>query len=375
MIFDPAQINTLIIKIGTSLLSGQRAFEGQVMEAVVKELCHLKKEHDLNIIIVTSGAVGCGMNALGLKERPTSLPQKQAVAAVGQATLMHYYETLFLTYGEGLHTAQVLLTLADLDDRKTYLNVRNTLYTLLDMKGVIPIINENDSTATDELRFGDNDTLAARIAAKLNTGLLILLTDVDGLFDKNPARYADAELIREVPEVTDDVESLAEGAGSIASTGGMQTKLLAARITASAGVPMVLANGHRKNIVHDILAGVTPCTVFLPNASALSHRKRWIAYGRALHGVIVVDEGAARALAGEGRSLLPAGILDVRGRFHAGDAVSIHDTSGRELGRALVNFSSHDITQIKGRRSNELEGLLGRVTVSEVAHRDNLVMF
>jgi len=374
MQYDPAQLNTLIIKIGTSLLSGQRAFEGQVMEAVVKELCQLKEDHDLNILIVTSGAVGCGMNALGMTERPTALPGKQAVAAVGQATLMHYYETLFLTYGEGLHTAQVLLTLADLDNRKTYLNVRNTLQTLLDMKRVIPIINENDSTAIDELRFGDNDTLAARIAAKLNAGLLIVLTDVDGLFDKNPARHPDAELISEVTEIGPDIEALAEGAGSIASTGGMLTKIHAARITASAGVHMVLANGHRKNVIHDVLAGTAPCTVFTPNAAALSHRKRWIAYGRATQGALVVDAGAAEALCGLGRSLLPAGVVAVHGEFNAGDAVAIQDELGRELGRALVNFPSGEVRRIMGRRSAEVPEILGHPCTPEVVHRDNLVL-
>jgi len=372
---DPAQLNTLIIKIGTSLLSGQRAFEGQVMEAVVKELCQLKEEHDLNILIVTSGAVGCGMNALGLKERPSTLSSKQAVAAVGQATLMHYYETLFLTYGENLHTAQVLLTLADLDNRKTYLNVRNTLQALLDMKRIIPIINENDSTATEELRFGDNDTLAARIAAKLNAGLLIILTDVDGLFDKNPARHTDARLIEEVREITPEVEALAEGAGSIASTGGMLTKLNAAKITASAGVPMVLANGHRKNIIHDTLSGQAPGTLFTPNTATLSHRKRWIAYGRAPHGAILVDAGAAEALSIRGRSLLPAGILEVRGAFSQGDAVSIQDEQGREFGRALVNFSSQELLRIKGHRSSDVAAILGHAANTEVVHRDNLVLF
>ncbi len=369
-------IKTLVIKIGTSLLSGQRAFEGQVMEAMVKELCRLKSEHDINILIVTSGAVGCGMNTLEMSTRPTSLPAKQAVAAVGQATLMHYYETLFLLYGEkqNLHTAQVLLNAADLDNRQSYLNVRNTLNTLFNMRCIIPIINENDSTATEQLRFGDNDTLAAKIAAKNNADLLIILSDVDGLYDKNPQEFPDAKLITEVHDITSELLTNAGGAGTICSTGGMRTKLEAVKIAFAAGVPVVIANGHRKNIINDVLNNKAPKTIFTSSRQVLSHRKRWIAFGRTIHGTLIVDDGAKNALCNLGTSLLSAGVTDVRGNFEAGDAVEISDSKGIPVARALVNYNSLDLRRIKGRRSQEIESILGHKDYDVVVHRNNLVL-
>ena len=369
-------IKTLVIKIGTSLLSGKQAFEGQVMEAMVKELCKLKAAQDMNILIVTSGAVGCGMNSLGLTTRPTSLPEKQAVAAVGQATLMHYYETLFLLYGEEqrLHTAQVLLNATDLDNRQSYLNVRNTLNALFSMRRIIPIVNENDSTATEQLRFGDNDTLAAKIAAKNNADLLIILSDVDGLYDKNPQAHPDAKLIPHVSEISPDMLHGAGDAGSISSTGGMRTKLDAVKIAFAAGLPVVIANGHRKNIISEVLHGAAPCTWFIGAQQALSHRKRWIAFGRTIHGTLVVDDGAKHALIQMGTSLLPAGVQDVRGNFEAGDAVEIMDREGVPFARALVNYDSLDIRRIKGRRSQEILSILGHKDYDEVVHRNNLVL-
>lgn len=373
MAFDTAQIHTLIIKIGTSLLSGQRAFEGRVMEHVVKEICRLKQAHDLDILIVTSGAVGCGMNVLKITQRPKELHRKQAVAAVGQATLMHYYETLFQAYSEKLHTAQVLLTARDLDDRQTYLNVRNTLQALLDMKGIVPIINENDSTAVEQLRFGDNDTLSARIAAKLNAGLLIILSDVDGLYDRDP-KQPGAALIREVHEITPEIEGVAGGAGTHTGTGGMKTKLDAARIANAAGVPVVIANGHAPDVIHGVLGGTLPCTHFVPAADALSHRKRWIAFGRAKAGALVLDEGACRAIIEHGRSLLAAGVRSVEGEFEAGEAVALRDASGNDFARALVNYGSADARRIIGRKSQEIEAILGKKNADELVHRDNLVL-
>lgn len=374
MKFDLAQLKTIVIKIGTNLLSGQQAFEGQVMEAVVKEVCALKRGHGLNVLLVTSGAVGCGMRTLGMDERPSALPQKQAVAAVGQAALMHAYQVLFQTHGQGLHSAQVLLTAADLDSRQSYLNVRNTLHALFSMRNIVPIINENDSTAVEELRFGDNDTLAAKIAAKIGASLLIILTDVDGLYDRNPAEFEDAALIEEIAEITPEIEALAGGAGSTAATGGMRTKLDAAKIAAAAGLPSVIANGHRTGVIQGVLEGSVPCTVFAAAQESLSHRKRWIAFGRAPQGAVIVDEGAHRALTRQGKSLLAAGIVEVQGEFDAGDAVEVRDLAGRTIARALVNYSAREIERIKGRKSHEIEGLLGRKDFDEVAHRDNMAM-
>lgn len=373
MSFDTSQIQTLIIKIGTSLLSGQRAFEGRVMECVVKELCRLKKEHDINVLIVTSGAVGCGMNVLKIAQRPKELHLKQAVASVGQATLMHYYETLFQTYSDDLHTAQILLTARDLDDRQTYLNVRNTLHTLLEMKTIVPIINENDSTAVEQLRFGDNDTLSARISAKLNAGLLIILSDIDGLYDRNPSEPG-AVLLPVVREITPEIERAAGGAGTHTGTGGMKTKIDAVRIANAAGVPVVIANGHSQDIIHRVLDGTATCTRFLPGLEALSHRKRWIAFGRAKHGALLLDEGACRAILEHGKSLLPAGVKGIEGEFEPGEAVSLRDASGRDIARALVNYSSADLRRIMGHQSREIEAILGHKKIDEVVHRDNLVV-
>ncbi len=367
-------LKRLVVKIGTNLLSGKRAFEGHVMEAVVRELCDLKLVHGMDVLVVSSGAVGCGMDALGLEKRPTLLPEKQAVAAVGQSRLMHYYETLVRAHGPGLTTAQVLLTQSDLDARRNYLNVRNTLSTLFHMRTVIPVINENDSTATEELRFGDNDTLAAKIAAKINADLLIILTDVDGLYDKNPARDADARLIGEVRQFTDELLASAGGAGSVASTGGMRTKLEAARIATAAGVHCIIASGYRPEIIHGVLGGDAPCTRFYPRRRALPHRKRWIAFGRATRGALVVDNGARDALLNKGRSLLPAGVAAVEGVFGPGAAVRIIDGAGVMIARGLANYGSDDIRRIMGRKSAEIAELLGHKEYDEVVHRDNLVL-
>lgn len=371
---DSGQIKRLVVKIGTNLLTSNHGFEGHALENMVKELCALKRESGMDILIVSSGAVGCGMGALSLAKRPVLLPEKQAVAAVGQARLMHYYETLFRTYGEGLTTAQVLLTQSDLDARRNYLNVRNTLLTLFGMGNVIPIVNENDSTATEELRFGDNDTLAAKIAAKINANLLIILTDVAGLYDKNPQQDTTAKLISDVEKITPEIESAAGGAGSIASTGGMRTKLEAARIAAAAGVDCVITSGHLEQVIHRVLSGEAPRTRFFPAKVSMPHRKRWIAFGRTTSGALYIDNGAYDALLNKGKSLLPAGIIRVEGKFSAGAAVRIVAGDGRVLARGLTNYDSEKINAIKGCKSSEITGILGRKDFDEVIHRDNMAL-
>lgn len=370
----PTDIHTLVVKIGTTLLSGERPFDGVLLEEIVKDLAQLKRDRDINILIVSSGAVGCGMNALGLTTRPKELPLKQAAAAVGQATLMHYYETLFRTHGQGLNTAQVLLTAADLDNRQSYLNVRNTIHTLFDLKKVIPIVNENDSTATDEIKFGDNDTLAAKISGKIDADLLIILSDVDGLYEKNPQRDPAARLVERVTEITDEIKALAGDTVVETSIGGMHTKLLAAKIACSAGLPVVIANGRRPHIVPDILAGKGRGTLFCAQESALCHRKRWIAFGRKTSGTLKVDDGARKALQANGKSLLPAGVTAIEGEFGAGAAVKIVDAAGREIARGLVNYSSADIGRIKGVKTRDIQQILGHRDFDEIIHRNNLVV-
>lgn len=370
----PNNVKTLVVKVGTSLLAGPSGFDGLVLESIVKELAALKRERDLNILMVSSGAIGCGMNLLGMTERPKVLPLKQATAAVGQSRLMHYYEVMFDTYGEGLHTAQVLLSAADLDDRQRYINIRNTIHTLFELKTIIPIANENDSVATEELRFGDNDTLAARLAGKADADLLILLSDVDGLFDKNPTTHKDATLIEHVETVTDETEALAGDTRMETSVGGMKTKLEAAKIACASGLVMVIANGRRPNIVRDVLDGNAPCTTFGKSVAVLSHRKRWIAFGRSTRGAVRIDDGARRALLEQGRSLLAAGITSVDGSFDMGAAVRILDATGKDVARGLVNYSSDDINLIKGCKSASIQSILGRKDFDEVIHRDNLVL-
>lgn len=370
----PTDIKTLVVKIGTTLLSGEQPFDGVLLERIVKDIAQLKRDREMNILLVSSGAIGCGMNALGLATRPKGLPLKQAAAAVGQAMLMHYYETLFRTYGDGIGTAQVLLTANDLDDRQSYLNVRNTIRTLFELKKVVPIVNENDSTATEEINFGDNDTLAAKISGKIDADLLIILSDVDGLFDKNPGTDPEARLVERVVQVTDEIEALAAGTASETSTGGMQTKLAAVKIACAAGLPVVIANGRRPHIIPDILNGRGTGTVFSAADQSLCHRKRWIAFGRKTAGALIIDDGAQRALQANGKSLLPAGIVDIVGEFGVGAAVSIVGPAGREVARGLVNYGSADIARIKGAKTRDIQAILGSKDFDEVVHRDNLVV-
>ena len=365
---------TLVIKIGTTLLTGERGFDGQVVERLVKEIAALKRERALNILVVSSGAIGCGMDSLKLTERPKVLPLKQAAAAIGQARLMHFYQVLFETYGNGLQTAQVLLTSSDLDDRHRYLNIRNTVHTLFDLKTVVPIVNENDSVATDELRFGDNDTLSARVAAKIDADLLVILSNIDGLYDRNPSKHTDAKLIEHVAKVDESVESLAEDTGAATSVGGMKTKLHAARIACASGVTTVIANGNTPGIIRDVLDGTARCTRFDASAETMSHRKRWIAFGRAARGSIDIDDGAHHALINKGKSLLAAGITAVTGTFDMGAAVRIRDGAGKDIACGLVNYSSADLARIKGCKSSEIHAILGRKDFDEVIHRDNLAI-
>ena len=370
----PSDIETVVVKVGTSLLTGENGFDGRIMEKVVKDLAAIKRERGINALIVSSGAMGCGMFSLGLKERPKELRLKQAIAAVGQSSLVHYYETLFQTYGDGLHAAQVLITAGDLDDRQRYLNIRNTIKALFDMKVVVPIVNENDSVATEELRVGDNDTLAARVAMGIDADLLVILSDVDGLYDKNPATHTDAKLLETIEVIDESIETLAEDTVTQTTIGGMKTKLSAAKIACAAGIPTVIANGHGEGVVHGVIDGTCSMTRFLPNAAALSHRKRWIAYGRNVRGTIQIDDGARRALVEQGRSLLAAGILSVNGSFPLGSAIAIHDSAGKNIACGLTNYDSADLTRIAGQKSGDIESILGQKAFDEVIHRDNLVL-
>jgi glutamate 5-kinase len=365
-------IKLLVVKVGTTLVSSLHSFLDQdKMQPIVKDISDFKKRGK-KVILVSSGAIGAGMGVLGLKTRPKLLPQKQAVAAIGQSKLMHFYEELFNQHG--MRVAQILLTKDDFDDRAKYLNARNTLTTLLQYENIIPIVNENDTVAVDEIKFGDNDTLSAVVASKMRADLLVILTNVDGLYDCDPRKSAVPKLIREVKNFSDDLKKLCGGAGAETSVGGMASKLEAARIATLSGIGMVLANGERTHILREIFSGDCETTYFHPKPQAISGRKRWIAFGSAPRGKIKIDDGAKRALLENGKSLLASGVADVAGEFNRGDAVSIVDEDKKEIARGLSNYSAEEVRKIKGSHSSKISKLLGHKDYDEVVHRDNLAV-
>ncbi|MCL6610277.1 MAG: glutamate 5-kinase [Peptococcaceae bacterium] len=366
---DFRHLNRLVVKVGSSSIaydSGRPNLSR--LESLARELSDLHNR-GMEVVLVTSGAIGIGLNRLGFSKRPKNIPEKQAAAAVGQGLLMHMYEKLFAEYG--VTVGQVLLTREDFSDRHRFLNARNTLYALMGL-GVIPIINENDTVAVDEIKLGDNDTLAALVGGLVDAEILILLSDVDGLYSSDPRLNKDAGLIPEVREITEEMEKLAGGAGSSLGTGGMSTKLQAARIAMHSGFVMVLAGASEKDVVRRIMAGEKIGTVFWPQGK-LENKKRWIAYSSSVQGKIMVDEGAARALLNYGKSLLPSGVVGVEGAFEVGNTVSVVDPRGREIARGIVNYAARDVEKIKGIHSREIKKILGRHDYDEIIHRNNMV--
>ena len=361
----------IVIKVGTSTLShstGKLNF--QRIEKLVRELADLANQGK-EIILVTSGAVSAGMDRLGLKEKPKTIPEKQAAAAVGQGILLHTYEKIFGEYGQIV--AQVLLTREDSVNRKRYANSRNTLLTLLSM-GVIPIINENDAVAVDELKIGDNDTLSAMVASIVDADVLIILSDVEGVFTANPQSDPTAALIPEISDITPELEDLAGGPGSMRGTGGMYTKIQAAKIAVNSGVVMVIASGFRDGVVREVLSGSNVGTLFLSKESRLHIRKRWLAFGARIRGSVVVDKGCEQAIVTTGSSLLPAGITEVDGEFEQGSTIRVLNSEGREIASGVVNYGSDDVRKIAGVRTQDIIEKLGSKLYDEVIHRDNMVV-
>jgi len=336
----------------------------------VREIADLNNR-GMEVVLVTSGAIGAGMSRLGFSQRPITLPAKQAVAAVGQGLLMQVYEKLFSEYGQVV--AQVLLTWEDLSSRGRYLNSRHTLLELLRYR-VVPIVNENDTVAVDEIKFGDNDTLSALVAALVGADLLLVLSDVDGVYTADPRQNPDAQLLETITKI-DEVAGVAGGAGSTRGTGGMQTKFQAARIACRSGIPMIIAHGGRTGVIHEAVEGDQVGTLFLPETDRLKSRKQWLAFYHRPQGQVYVDDGAKRALLQAGKSLLPIGITKVEGTFDAGDLLSVIDKEGAEIGRGLTNYTSDEVELIKGRRSDAISQLLDHKDYDEVIHRDNLVLF
>jgi len=366
-----ADAKRIVVKVGTSTLTyGSGKLNLDQIEKLVRELSDLENQGK-EIILVSSGAVGAGMARLGLKEKPKTMPEIQAAAAVGQGILMHTYEKLFGEYGQIV--AQVLLTREDSVNRKRYVNSRNTLMSLLAMR-VIPIINENDAVAVDELKIGDNDTLSAMVASIVDADLLIILSDIEGLYTDNPQNNPDARLVEEVTDITEEIESLAGGPGSPTGTGGMYTKIQAAKIAVNSGVVMVIASGGRTGVIREIVNGVNLGTLFLPKENRLHIRKRWLAFGARVHGSVTVDKGCERAILKGGSSLLAAGIKAVDGAFEHGNTIGILTTEGREIARGITNYNAAEARRIMGVHTNEIAAILGSKPYDEVIHRDNLVL-
>jgi len=340
------------------------------MERLAREITDLNNR-GMEVVLVTSGAIGAGVSRLGLSKRPTTLPAQQAVAAVGQGLLMQVYEKLFSEYGQVV--AQVLLTREDLNSRERYLNSRHTLLELLRYR-VVPIVNENDTVAVDEIRFGDNDTLSALVAALMGADLLLVLSDVDGVYTSDPRMNPDARLLDIVTSI-DDVAQAAGGAGSTRGTGGMVTKFQAAKIASRSGIPMIIAQGSQEGVIHAAVDGESVGTLFLPEADRLNSRKQWLAFYHQPQGRVYIDGGAKTALLESGKSLLPIGITEVAGSFAAGDLIAVLDQEEREIGRGLSNYTSVEVGQIKGHRSDAIVQILGHKDYDEVIHRDNLVLF
>lgn len=361
----------IVVKVGTAVLTGP---DGRLDQALIRALCeqiHILKTQGYTLALVSSGAIGAGLGQLQLKARPTALPKLQAAAAVGQSKLMSLYDEAFARYG--YHAAQLLLTRDDFDARPRYVNMRNTLWALLDM-GTVPVINENDTVSVDELKFGDNDILSVLVAHLLHADLLVLLTSVDGLLGPAQSGKAQGPVLDVVDGLDDDTLGLATSKRSKLGSGGMQSKLSAVKMALDAGEPAVIANGREKDVLLRILNGEKLGTLFVPAAPRMRSWKRWISFAAQPRGRIRVDTGARDALVRRGKSLLASGIVDVRGNFRKGDPVVVEDPEGDGFARGLSNYSAEDVRAIKGLQTRQIKRLFGEATFMEVIHRNNLVL-
>ncbi len=366
------RVRRVVVKVGSAVIApaGLPGIDEERIAAIANQIAELRKE-GLDTVLVSSGAIASGIRHLGLKARPRTIPLKQAAAAVGQSRLIWSYERAFAPHG--VRIAQILLTREDLQSRARFLNSRNTLLTLLS-HGVLPIINENDTVAVEEIQFGDNDTLAGMVTGLVDAQLLVILSDVPGLCTADPRAHRDARLIDLVPKVTPEIERVASGVPGHEGRGGMQTKLLAARRAASRGVATVIADGRAPDTLRRLMAGEPVGTLFLPAPGRIRGRKHWIATTLAVRGRLRLDRGAAAALSRGGKSLLPSGVVGVEGRFAEGDAVVCLDPDGHEIAKGLVNYGAEEIARIKGLRTSQIAEALGRKFSDEIIHRDNLVL-
>lgn len=363
--------HTVVVKVGTNVLTGE---DGRLapdrLQALADQIQRLRAS-GRRVALVSSGAIGAGVGRLGLGARPSDLRHLQACAAIGQSFLMRAYQECLEKHG--VHTAQILLTAGDFDSRARYLNVRNTILTLFEWN-VLPIINENDTVSVAEIKFGDNDHLAAMVTNLLQAPLLILLTVVDGLYAGDPRTDPNAKKLDTVPLIDAGVMELAGGSRSTLGTGGMRSKLRAARLATAAGESVIMANGANPGILDAIFRGDTVGTLFLPHGSSLPAWKRWLGFTARPRGKLVVDAGARAAVQHKGRSLLPIGVREVHGHFNKGDVVALCDSEGIEFARGLTNYAAADAHKILGLRTEQIEQLLGSLPYEEVVHRDNLVV-
>ncbi|WP_111498189.1 glutamate 5-kinase [Marinobacter bohaiensis] len=361
----------LVVKIGSALLTNDgRGLDVPALAGWVDQMAALIRS-GVEVVLVSSGSVAEGMSRLGWSARPQHLHELQAAAAVGQMGLVQTWEAQFKRHD--LHSAQVLLTHDDLSDRKRYLNARSTLRTLLDL-GVIPIVNENDTVVTDEIRFGDNDTLGALVANLVEADGLVILTDQDGLFDRDPRKHPDAQLVDERLASDGELDAMAAGGAGMLGRGGMQTKVRAARLAARSGAFTVIVGGRLESVVQRLRDGEALGTLLLPEQERLAARKQWLASHLKTRGQLVLDAGAVRVLCKGGRSLLPVGVRSISGQFRRGEMVSCVDEAGREVARGLVNYDADEARAIAGRSSDRITEVLGYVSDEEVIHRDNLVI-
>ncbi len=365
-------VRRVVIKIGSKVLTTvEDGIDDRAFLLLARDISGLI-DKGCETVIVSSGAIAAGMKKLGLVRKPVAIPEKQATAAIGQTALMNYYERAFSRFGK--KTAQILLTHIDLSNRTRFLNAKNTIFTLL-KHGVIPIINENDTVSVEEIKLGDNDNLSAMVTTLAEADLLILLTDIDGFYSCDPrSAGAEAKPISVVRNINSEIESCAFDTKSVEGTGGMITKLQAAKKTAHRGAATIIANGKVPNILRDIFDGKDTGTVFLQKKNKIKGRKHWIAYTLKPHGSLTIDDGGVKALVQRKKSLLPSGVTAISGKFSAGSSVSLVTLKGREFARGLVNYNTAELLKIKGISSKDIDKELGYKYYDEVIHRDDLVI-
>jgi glutamate 5-kinase len=365
-----ANVRRVLVKVGSAVLTGEDGLDLNIIEQLVADIAALR-ERGCQVVLVSSGAIASGKHRMGIEGKLKSIPQKQAAAAVGQGRLMRVYSNAFMKHG--LFVGQVLLTMSDITDRKRFLNIRNTLFTLIEW-GVVTIINENDTVAVDEIKFGDNDHLAAMVANIVEAHLVINLTSTEGLYDRNPTGSRKAKLIPLVAEITPEIEAAATEEATSVGMGGMKSKVQAAKKVTASGIPYIIAPGRRAGVLQEIMDGKEIGTLFLPPAEHLNSRKYWIAFTLRSRGRLFIDDGAKDALVEDGKSLLASGVTQVEGDFALGDPVTCVDAAGNAIAKGLVNYGADEIRKIMGLKSSRIEQVLGYKDYDEVIHRDNLAV-